>query len=309
MCGRFAQQRPTAELAELFEAEPLVDDPGGHFNLAPTDPAAVVVERGDRRAITTYAWGLLPSWEKDPRSAARRINARAETVATSPAFADSFRRRRCIVPADGFYEWRRDGPRRRPFFIRSARRRAARPGRPVVRLARPARPTPRGARSRSSRRPRTSRSPALHDRMPVVLEPDAWALWLDPEVGRRRRAPRPAPTGARAIRSRSSPVRPLVNNVRNDGPELHRAGRRGCSRAGQSSASPPALAGRRPPLEGDAPGPPRRSSSAANAPTVRAKTPSGIARPGPRARSRLAGARRPAADRRPRDEDDQVAPA
>ena len=83
MCGRFTQQRPTAELAEIFEAEPLVDDPGGHFNVAPTDEAAVVVERGDRRAVTAYRWGLIPSWADDPRIASRLFNARAETVATS----------------------------------------------------------------------------------------------------------------------------------------------------------------------------------------------------------------------------------
>jgi putative SOS response-associated peptidase YedK len=218
MCGRFAQQRPTAELAVLFDAEPLVDDPGGHFNLAPTDPAAVVVERGDRRAITTYRWGLLPFWATDPRGAARRINARAETVATSPAFADSFRRRRCIVPADGFYEWQRDGSVRRPFYIRR------RDGGPLALAGLwsgwrdPATDTVRRTFAIVTTTPNEPIA-RLHDRMPVVLEPGAWKLWLDPDladVGELHGLLRPSPGDAIEI----VPVRPLVNDVRNDGPEL-----------------------------------------------------------------------------------------
>jgi putative SOS response-associated peptidase YedK len=218
MCGRFTQQRPTAELAELFAAEPLVDDPGGHFNLAPTDPAAVVVERGDRRALTTYVWGLLPHWEKDPRSAARRINARSETVATSPAFSDSLRKRRCIVPADGFYEWQRDGAARRPFFIR-------RVDRAPLALAGlwsgwrdPLTDTVRRTFTILTTTPNAPIA-RLHDRMPVVLEPADWSLWLDPtltDVGELQGLLRPAsdePFEVLAVRS-------LVNNVRNNGPEL-----------------------------------------------------------------------------------------
>ncbi len=218
MCGRFAQQRPTSELAELFDAEPLVDDPGGHFNLAPTDPAAVVVERGDRRAITTYAWGLLPHWEKDPRNAARRINARAETVASSPTFADSFRRKRCIVPADGFYEWQRDGAARRPFFIRP------RDGAPLALAGLwagwrdPLTDTTRRTFTIITTTPNEPIA-RLHDRMPVILDPADWALWLDPglsDVGELHGLLRPAPDDALEVVA----VRPLVNNVRNDGPEL-----------------------------------------------------------------------------------------
>jgi len=218
MCGRFTQQRPTAELAELFEAEPLVDDPGGHYNLAPTDPAAVVVERGDRRAITTYAWGLLPFWEKDPRTAARRINARAETVATSPTFGQSFRKRRCIVPADGFYEWQRDGTARRPFYVRR------RDGAPMALAGLWAGwrdPLTDASRRTFTIVTTTPNEPIarLHDRMPVILDPAAWALWLDPEltdVGELHGLLRAAPGDPLEIIA----VRPLVNNVRNDGPDL-----------------------------------------------------------------------------------------
>jgi putative SOS response-associated peptidase YedK len=218
MCGRFAQQRPTAELAALFDAEPLVDDPGGRFNLAPTDPAVVVVERGERRAIVTYRWGLLPHWETDPRSAGRRINARAETVATSPAFADSFRKRRCIVPADGFYEWQRDGSARRAFYIRRT------DGAPLALAGLWSGwrdPAGDAVRRTFTILTTTPNEPIarLHDRMPVILEPADWSLWLDPtltDVGELHGLLRPAPGEPFEIRR----VGPLVNDVRNDGPEL-----------------------------------------------------------------------------------------
>jgi len=218
MCGRFTQQRPTAELSALFDAEPLVDDPGGHFNLAPTQEAAVVVEHDQRRAITAYRWGLIPSWAKDPKIASRLFNARAETVATSGAFRDSFRKRRCIVPADGFYEWRREGSSRQPFLIHRV------DGAPLA-LA--------GLWS-AWRDPVTEQvqrtftilttTPneliaTLHDRMPVILEPRDWDLWLDPtltDVGELHGLLRPALSQALEL----YPVRPLVNSVRNDGPEL-----------------------------------------------------------------------------------------
>jgi putative SOS response-associated peptidase YedK len=218
MCGRFTQQRPTAELAEIFEAEPLVDDPGGHFNVAPTDEAAVVVERGDRRAVTAYRWGLIPSWADDPRIATRLFNARAETVATSGAFREGFRRRRCIVPVDGFYEWRREAGRRIPFLVTRD------DGLPLALAG--IWSAWRDPLSELTRRTFTiiTTTPnevmaGIHDRMPVVLEPDAWDLWLDPELldtGELHGLLRPAPSGP----LRLVEVRPLVNNVRNDGPEL-----------------------------------------------------------------------------------------
>lgn len=218
MCGRFTQQRPTAELAELFEAEPLVDDPGGHFNVAPTDEAAVVVERGDRRAVTAYRWGLIPSWADDPRIASRLFNARAETVATSAVFRESFRRRRCIVPVDGFYEWRREDGRRIPFL-------ATRQDGQLLALA-ALWSAWRDPLTEQTRRTFTiiTTTPnevmaRVHDRMPVILPPEAWGRWLDPElddIGQLHGLLRPAPSGP----FRLTEVRPLVNDVRNDGPDL-----------------------------------------------------------------------------------------
>src|SRR6187402_237753 len=117
MCGRFAQQRPASELAEIFSAEPLVEDPGPRFNVAPTDDVLVVVQREERRAITSYRWGLVPHWSTDVKSASRMFNARAETLTTSPAFREAFKRRRCLVPVESFYEWKREGTVRQPYRV------------------------------------------------------------------------------------------------------------------------------------------------------------------------------------------------
>src|SRR3989442_519297 len=109
MCGRFAQHRPASELAEIFAAEPLADELGPRYNVAPTDEALVVVQREERRAITAYRWGLIPHWADAARVGSRMFNARAETLTSSPAFRDALERKRCLVPVDGFYEWKRDG--------------------------------------------------------------------------------------------------------------------------------------------------------------------------------------------------------
>jgi len=218
MCGRFTQQRPTSEIAAIFEAEDLADDPGGRFNVAPTDEAAVVVQRDDRRAVVAYRWGLIPGWSDDPRIASRTFNARAETVATNPTFRDAFRRRRCLVPVDGFYEWLRDGSARRPMRIHD-------PAGGVLALAGlwTGRQDPEsGLWHRTftivTTRPNSFMSP-IHDRMPVIVPPDAWRRWLDPvpaDHAELRQLLEPSDDWLLD----AYPVPPLVNNVRNNGPEL-----------------------------------------------------------------------------------------
>ena len=202
----------------MFDAEPPTDELLPTYNLAPTDEAAVVVERGDRRAIRAYRWGLIPSWAKDEKIAAKLFNARAETLATSGAFRESFRRRRCIVPADAFYEWQRQGGARQPFLIR---RRDEAP----LALAglwsgwhHPE--TEQVIRTFTIVTTTANRTLAgVHDRMPVILTPDHWGRWLDPEMqdmGELTALLKPAADDELVL----YPVRPLVNNVRNNGPEL-----------------------------------------------------------------------------------------
>jgi len=218
MCGRFTQQRPASELAEIFGAEPLVDDPGGHFNVAPTDDALVVVQREDRRAVTAYRWGLIPHWATDARVGSRMINARAETITTSPAFRDAFVRKRCLVPVDSFFEWRREGSIRQPYRI------VRRDGRPLALAGLwsgwrdPATDAVRRTFTIVTTTPNAAIAD-LHDRMPVVVGDDAWDRWLDP-----------APAEPGELLAMLVPNEDLdlevytvgraVNDVRRDGPDL-----------------------------------------------------------------------------------------
>lgn len=217
MCGRYASTRSPADLAALFDAEDETDGVlAPDYNVAPTDPAPIVrlTERAAGRVITAARWGLVPAWLDSPRSAARMINARAETVATSPAFGRSFAQRRCLVPADGWYEWVVSGKRRQPYFM-------TRPdGLVFAGLW-----TASGADG--SRLitfsiitlPATGALSKVHSRMPMVLPPDRYEEWLtatNPSA-----LLQPAPSSYLAhIEIR--PVSPAVGNVHNDGPELIR---------------------------------------------------------------------------------------
>lgn len=218
MCGRLTQQRPTSDLARIFDAEDRVGAPGGRFNIAPTDEAAVVVQREERRAIAAYRWGLIPHWAKDENIGNRMFNARAETLAVSLAFRDALRRRRCIVPVDSFYEWRRDGKARQPFrIVRSD-------GQPLALAGLwsgwkiPGTEEVRRTFTIITGEP-TDGVREIHDRMPIVLDEDSWPLWLDSGPG--------DPGELQALLTPFEgldldiyPVARLVNNVRCDGPEL-----------------------------------------------------------------------------------------
>ena len=218
MCGRFTQERPASELAEIFGAEPLSDDPGGRYNVAPTDEALVVVQRDDRRAITAYRWGLIPHWATEAKVGSRMFNARAETIASSPAFRDAFARKRCLVPVDSFYEWKREGTVRQPYrVVREDRRPLALAGL-WAGWKDPASGTVRRTFTIITSRPNAAVA-GLHDRMPVVIDPDAWSRWLDPSPG--------DPGELLALLQPNEvvdleihAVPRYVNDVRRDGPEL-----------------------------------------------------------------------------------------
>lgn len=222
MCGRFTQQRPASELAEIFAAEPLVDDPGARFNVAPTDDALVVVQREDRRAITAYRWGLVPHWSADLKGGSRMFNARAETLTTSPAFRAAFHRRRCLVPVDSFYEWKREGGVRQPYRV------VREDGRPLALAglwagwrdptSDPASPLVVRTFTIVTTTPNDALAD-LHDRMPVIVPDDAWQRWLDPapaDPGELMGLLQPTDD----IALRVYAVSRAVNNVRSDGPEL-----------------------------------------------------------------------------------------
>src|SRR5258708_9405492 len=116
MCGRFVITSPPAALRQIFGYIEQPNFPPRH-NIAPTQPIPVVIIENGVRHFRLMRWGLLPAWVKDPRNFTLLINARAETIREKPAFKNAIRRRRCLIPADGYYEWRAEGARKRPYFI------------------------------------------------------------------------------------------------------------------------------------------------------------------------------------------------
>jgi putative SOS response-associated peptidase YedK len=218
VCGRYTQERTTAELAEIFDAEPLGEEIGGRYNVAPTQTVAVVVAREGKRRIEAHRWGLIPTWADGVGVGSSLINARVETVDRMPAFRSAFRRRRCIIPADGFYEWRRTGGRAQPFLIRRE------DGRPMPfaglwSLWRPDEDTPWLLSCAIVTTAADETIKPLHDRMPVSLDPRAWDTWLDPgvsDVTRLRSLLEPDP----GVRLTLREVSTRVNDVANEGPDL-----------------------------------------------------------------------------------------
>ncbi|MEV0727485.1 SOS response-associated peptidase [Polymorphospora sp. NPDC050346] len=220
MCGRYATTRSAADLSALFES---YDDTGGRvgadYNVAPTDPVPIVrmSTTHEGRTLSVARWGLVPSWAKDARGAARMINARAETVATTAAYARPFARRRCLVPADGWYEWVRGtgGARKQAYFM------TPRDG-GVLALAGIWSVWGDGAEPLLTCSVLTMAAAGdlalVHDRMPLLLTADRWDGWL---AGGGEPAELLVPPGDEVLSGiEIRPVGPAVGDVRNDGPEL-----------------------------------------------------------------------------------------
>jgi putative SOS response-associated peptidase YedK len=246
MCGRFVASRPVEDIAALLDVDD-VDVPeeltAPRFNLAPTDgvlAVAIRLRKQDdaptlRRRLTDYRWGLVPSWAKDPGAGVRAFNARAESLSERPAFRTALAKRRCIIPADAFYEWEKIAAggrvRRQPWCFTPA-------DGGILAFA----------GLWEAWKPKTEVDPEaflpgagwhdqwllsctiittaanatvepLHDRMPVILQPDDWAAWLQPgelDPGDVSALLQPAPPDL----LQSYPVSPAVNNTRAEGPDL-----------------------------------------------------------------------------------------
>jgi putative SOS response-associated peptidase YedK len=214
MCGRYATTRSALDLAAFFDAEDETE--GGlvpDFNVAPTDPVPVVRATSAGRVLHIARWGLVPHWRKDNRGAAKMINARAETVATTSAYAASFRNRRAILPADGWYEWRpKPGGGKQAFYLTST------DGRPLAFAGLTARSAAGVLTCAVITTGALGQLADIHDRMPLLLPADRFASWLaGNEESTKLLRPPPADLLA-AIEVR--PVGPAVGDVRNDGPQL-----------------------------------------------------------------------------------------
>jgi putative SOS response-associated peptidase YedK len=222
MCGRYASTRSAADLAELFGVEDLTEgDLVPDYNVAPTDPAPIVLAAGEppeaagAAVLRVARWGFLPPWSRDASSAARMINARSETVASSRAFGEAFLRRRCLVPADGWYEWRVRSPGvKQPYFM-------TRPG-PVVFGGVWSR-WGTGAEFRTTfsiiTMPAAGALATVHDRMPLLLDESRWADWLSGSDPLSLLTP---PRSEYCDGFEIRPVSAAVGDVRKDGPELLR---------------------------------------------------------------------------------------
>ena len=222
MCGRFASTTPPDKLAAYFGAEaPILGDEevSADYNVAPTRDVPIVRVRGDERHLDYLRWGLVPRWAKDLRIGSKMINARAETVATKNSFRSAFAKRRCIVTADGFYEWKRLDPKtKQPMYIHRA------DGDPLAFAGLYERWTDAENLREIHTCTIITTTPnemmaEIHDRMPVLLSPQRWDEWLDPanaDTESLQRLLVPAPDALLT----SYAVSTEVNSVKNNNADL-----------------------------------------------------------------------------------------
>jgi putative SOS response-associated peptidase YedK len=216
MCGRFAQRTPSKTLAREFQVDEMPDiEP--RYNIAPTQDILSIRQSDEGRETAMLKWGLVPSWAKDVSIGAKLINARSETVTEKPSFREAFKKRRCIIPADGFYEWQRTGGKKQPFFFQMRdehpfgfaglwEKWKAVDGQVLETC------TILTTEANEVLRP-------VHDRMPVILHPEDYDLWLDDEprkLGLMIELLHPYPSSEMV----SHPVSTAVNSTNNTGAEL-----------------------------------------------------------------------------------------
>ncbi|MGL4728537.1 MAG: SOS response-associated peptidase [Bosea sp. (in: a-proteobacteria)] len=238
MCGRFALTLPPDAVRQFFAYDERPNFPP-RYNIAPTQPVAVVLQENGARHFRLMRWGFLPSWVKDPKEFPLVINIRSETAATKPSFRNALKRRRCLMPTDGFYEWHRLGtkqtPDRRAYLAARADRGPmafaalwetwiSRDGSEIDTVAMLTAPA-NGVMS------------AIHDRCPVMLDPPDWPLWLDPanESEGIESLLKPPPDDAFELLR----VSDAVNKVANDGPQVQLAVGEGVRMPRETSAPHP----------------------------------------------------------------------
>jgi putative SOS response-associated peptidase YedK len=230
MCGRYVSVQADADLTDEFDAVDATNGewPEPDYNVAPTKPVRIVVNRPLRdadgkpaadatRQLRVASWGLIPSWAKDRKTQGRMFNARVETLSSTNAFRRAYAKRRCLVPADGWYEWRaNEGATKQPVYM------TPEDGHPLAFAGLYEFWGERGQTITSCTivtAPSTGALAEIHDRMPLVLPRSAWTRWLDPGVDD------PADLLASWDEARGEhlelrPVATLVNKVDNNGPEL-----------------------------------------------------------------------------------------
>jgi putative SOS response-associated peptidase YedK len=218
MCGRYRLSRRKQLVEEYFDTESDEAEWTPRYNIAPSQPVPVIRQnpKEPRRELSLMRWGLIPSWAKDASVAARMINARSETAGTKPTFRDPLTNRRCLIPADGFYEWQRTGKVKQPycfevndgelFAFAGIWDRWTDPNRNTVETFSILTTSPNAVTS------------AVHDRMPVILDRDSYDMWLDPAM-------RDMTTASELLKPyddqlmRCYPISTRINHVANDDEE------------------------------------------------------------------------------------------
>ncbi len=216
MCGRFVQFQPLEVLEEVFEAEVIDDhDPGPNYNVCPTQQIPVVVTHAQKRVIARMRWGFVPHWYTKPTDGPLLINARAETLAEKPAFRAACRSRRCLIPADGFYEWAASaGKGKEPWYIYPKDKATL-----AFAAVWQAWTSPDGQRQVTTAIVTTKANKALeavHHRMPVIVSPQDWPLWLGQQGPGASALMRPAADNLLDLHKIST----VVNNMAAQGAEL-----------------------------------------------------------------------------------------
>lgn len=178
MCGRFAQRISVKQLAQTFGVN--VTETRARYNVAPTQDVLAVRQQAEGHTAVMLKWWLVPAWAKDPSMGARMINARSETVTEKPAFREAFKRRRCLIPASGFYEWQRQGARKQPYYFQM------KDGQPFAFAGLWERWVDAGGKEVETCAILTTVCNDLlrpvHERMPVIIAPTTYEQWLEPQV-------------------------------------------------------------------------------------------------------------------------------
>ncbi len=218
MCGRYTLATPVGALAEMFGVMGPLPEVAPSYNIAPTQEVAAVLADDGARRLEMLRWGLIPSWADDPGIGSRMINARSETVPEKPSFRRAFKERRCLIPADGFYEWQKTNNGKQPFYVRMKDQN------PFTFAGLWESWRDDGSEVRSCTILTTEANELvgeIHPRMPVILAPEDYDLWLDPDV---REAdpllPLLAPYPADSMEA--YPVSSFVNSPSNDEPSCIR---------------------------------------------------------------------------------------
>jgi len=231
MCGRFAFYSPTEATAALFGVENALPVES-RYNIAPTQfIAAIRRDAENRPELGSFRWGLVPSWAKDPSIGSRMINARAETIAEKPSFRTAYRKRRCLILADGFYEWHTEAGVKIPWFISAAN------GEPFAFAGLwehwQSKETDESLQTATIVTTAANQFLSqLHNRMPVILEPEGGRRWLDGDMQLLDDAHTNSP------KLRAWPVERKVNNARNESPDLIAASGDSISQTSQGHTSP-----------------------------------------------------------------------